>query len=150
MPQSHSKIILHIVFSTNNQELWINKVFRPHLHAYLRSVCRANKSEVFRIGGTANHVHIACALPRTLTVSRLVEELKRSSVKWLKSQAPALADFAWQVEYGAFSVGQAELRALLDYIDNQGEYHRQTRFKDEYVDLLDKHGVEYDKRDLWY
>lgn len=56
---------------------------------------------------------------RTIAVAKLVEELKVSSSKWLKTQSPELAGFAWQRGYGAFSVGPSDLEALRHYIDTQ-------------------------------
>jgi hypothetical protein len=40
----------------------------------------------YRVGGTEDHIHIACTLPRTLTVSKLLEEIKKSSSVWLKNR----------------------------------------------------------------
>jgi len=79
MAQSLSKILLHLVFSTKNRANIIPNAIENKLHAYLAGVCRANGSNAFRVGGTANHVHIACTLPRTMTISKLLEEIKKSS-----------------------------------------------------------------------
>lgn len=149
MPQSLSKILLHIVFSTKNREFWISESLQPRLHAYLAGACRAMNSEALRVGGTDNHVHIACTLPRTLTVSRLLEEIKKSSSQWVKKQGEANTQFTWQAGYGAFSLGQSQLSALVRYIDNQREHHRIHSFDDELRDLLQKYGVPYDERYLW-
>jgi hypothetical protein len=40
MPQSVSKVILHIIFSTKNRELWLDFNVRPRMHAYLATICR--------------------------------------------------------------------------------------------------------------
>jgi REP element-mobilizing transposase RayT len=149
VPQSLSKILLHIVFSTKNREFWISESLQPRLHAYLAGACRAMNSEALRVGGTDNHVHIACTLPRTLTVSRLLEEIKKSSSQWVKKQGEANTQFTWQAGYGAFSLGQSQLSALVRYIDNQREHHRIHSFDDELRDLLQKYGVPYDERYLW-
>ena len=119
---------------------------RPALHAYLATVARNVDCECFRVGGVADHVHLAVRLSRTITMAQLIEELKTSSSKWLKTQSPALAAFAWQRGYGAFSVGPSDLNALLHYIDNQEEHHRTRTFQDEYRAILKKYGIEYDGR----
>jgi putative transposase len=66
---------------------------------------------------TKNHVHIACTLPRTMTISKLLEEIKKSSSKWIKSQHTDCQNFSWQAGYGAFSLGQSQLETLINYID---------------------------------
>ncbi len=35
------------------------------------------------------------------------------------------------------------------YIHNQEEHHRKQRFSDEFMALLEKHGISYEERYLW-
>ena len=149
MPQSLSYLLTHIVFSTKDRTPVLDATVRTALHAYLATVARHVDCECFRVGGVADHVHLAVRLSRTLTMAKLIEELKTSSSKWLKIQSPALASFAWQRGYGAFSVGPSDLNALLHYIDTQEEHHRARTFQDEYRAFLTKYGIEYDERYVW-
>jgi REP element-mobilizing transposase RayT len=149
MPQSLSKVLLHVVFSTKNREKTICKQLRSALHAYMAGICRARGSEAYRVSGTDDHIHIACSLPRTLTMAKLVEEIKKPSSIWMKQQDLGTPKFAWQSGYGIFSLGQSQLPALLQYIDNQEEHHRTRSFKEEFLELLEKYGVEYDEKYLW-
>ncbi len=149
MPQSLSYLLTHIVFSTKDRTPVLDATVRTALHAYLATVARNVDCECFRVGGVADHVHLAVRLSRTLTMAQLIEELKTSSSKWLKTQSPALASFAWQRGYGAFSVGPSDLNALLHYIDTQEEHHRARTFQDEYRAFLTKYGIEYDERYVW-
>ena len=48
-----------------------------------------------------------------------------------------------------FSVAPAGLHALIDYIDTQEQHHSTRRFQDEYRDILTKHEINYDERDVW-
>jgi len=149
MAQSLSKILLHIVFSTKNREALIENKLQSSLFAYLAGACRALGCEAYRVGGTKNHIHIACTLPRTLSVSKLLEEIKKSSSSWVKQQDDRLRSFSWQAGYGAFSLGQSQLPVLLRYIENQREHHRKHTFKEELLDLLQRYGIDYDERYLW-
>jgi REP element-mobilizing transposase RayT len=96
MPQSLSLVIVHLVFSTKDRLPRFEAPLRPHLHAYLAEVARNAGCEAYRVGGVADHVHLAIRLSRTLTIADLVETLKTSSSKWLKTQSAALSDFSWQ------------------------------------------------------
>jgi len=107
------------------------------------------KSEAFRVGGTDNHIHLACTLPRTLTQSQLLEEIKKSSSAWIKKQPGGSGHFSWQAGYGAFSVSQSQLPALMRYIEGQEEHHRIKTFEQELVELLKKYRVGYDEKYLW-
>jgi len=149
MPQSLSKVLLHVVFSTKNREKTIYKHLRGLLHAYLAGLCRARGSEAYRVGGPDDHVHIACTLPRTITMAKLVEEIKKPSSIWMKQQEGGAPNFSWQAGYGIFSLGQSQLPMILQYIDNQEEHHRTKSFKEELLELLEKYGVDYDEKYLW-
>ncbi|HPC00040.1 MAG TPA: IS200/IS605 family transposase [Polyangiaceae bacterium] len=149
MPQSLSYLLTHIVFSTKDRDPVLDATVRPALYAYLATVARNMDCECFHVGGVADHVHLAVRLSRTITMAQLIEKLKTSSSKWLKTQSPALAAFAWQRGYGAFSVGPSDINALLHYIDTQEEHHRTRTFQDEYRDFLKKYGIEYDERYVW-
>ena len=96
MTQSLSRIILHIVFSTKNRCKSIPLDITSNLHAYLAATFRKQGGEAYRVGGTQDHVHTACALPRTLAVSKLVEEVKKTSSAWLKTQHVQCRQFSWQ------------------------------------------------------
>jgi len=149
MPQSLSFLLIHVVFSTKDRAPVLDASVRPSLHAYLATVARNADCECYRVGGIADHVHLAIRLARTVTTAKLVEELKTSSSKWLKTQSTALAAFSWQRGYGAFSVGPSNLDALLHYIDTQEEHHRKRTFQEEYRMFLTQYGVDFDERYVW-
>jgi len=149
VPQSLANVIVHLVFSTKDRCACLGPSIRPALHAYLATVARHAGCECPRVGGVADHVHLAIRLSRTVAIATLVEELKTSSSKWLKTQSPELGGFAWQRGYGVFSAGPADLDALLAYIDNQEDHHRTKTFQDEYRVFLTKYGITYDERYVW-
>jgi REP element-mobilizing transposase RayT len=149
MPQSLAFVLIHVVFSTKDRAPLLDVSFRPALYAYLATVARNAECECYRVGGVEDHVHLAVRLSRTANVAKLVEELKSSSSKWLKTQSSELSKFAWQRGYGAFSVGPAELDALIRYIDSQEAHHRKQSFQDELRVFLKKYGMECDERYLW-
>jgi REP element-mobilizing transposase RayT len=149
MAQSLSNVILHLVFSTKNRKPFINIEIEEKLFKYLAATCREIKCTSHKIGGTDDHIHIACSLARTLAISTLVEEIKTSSSKWMKTNGDQYHDFAWQNGYGAFSVGQSQLSDLKHYIANQREHHRRLSFQDEYRQILAKYEIDYDERYVW-
>jgi REP element-mobilizing transposase RayT len=149
MPQSLSFTLIHLVFSTKDRSPLLDPETRPKLHAYLATIARDADCECYRVGGMADHVHLAIRLSRTLTIANLVENLKTSSSKWLKTESPALASFSWQRGYGCFSVGPTDLDSLCVYIDNQPEHHRARTFQDEFRMFLKKYGIKFDEAYVW-
>lgn len=149
MPQSLSLNLVHLVFSTKDRMPLITSDVLPNLHAYLATVARKNDGECYRVGGVADHVHLAIRLSRTVALADLVSELKTSSSKWMKEQDPGLSKFSWQRGYGAFSIGPKDLEVVLAYIDGQEENHRTRTFQDEYRGFLRHYGIEFDERYVW-
>jgi REP element-mobilizing transposase RayT len=149
MPQSLSLVIIHVIFSTKERRLLIDADTRAKLHAYLATVARNAECEAYRVGGVADHVHLAIRLSRTITIAKLIEELKTSSSKWRKTQSSDLGAFSWQRGYGCFSVGPSDLDSLCAYIDGQEKHHATRTFQDEYRMFLKKYGVEYDEAYVW-
>ena len=93
----------------------------------MASVSGTGENFCFRVGGVEDHVHVAVLLARNATVAKLVEALKVSSSKWIKTKGQEFASFRWQRGLAAFSVGPADRQALLEYIDAQATHHRKTR-----------------------
>ena len=138
-----------MVFSTKDRVPLLTPAVRAELHPYLATVIRNAGCECYRVGGVADHVHLALRLSRTLTTAKLVQDLKVSSSQWLKTKSPTLAHFSWQRGYGAFSVGPADLEPLRHYIDTQEEHHRTRTYQEEYRAFLTKYGIDFDERYVW-
>jgi len=96
MPQSLGLVIVHLIFSTKDRHPVLEPDLRPKVHAYLATVARGIGCEAYRVGGVADHVHLAIRLSRTVSFADLVQELKTASSKWGKTQSPGLAAFSWQ------------------------------------------------------
>ena len=84
MPQSLSNIIIHLIWSTKDRHPWLESDIREKMHAFLAGAVRQCGCEAYRVGGVADHVHLAVRLSRTLCVADLVKEVKSASSKWLK------------------------------------------------------------------
>ena len=149
MPQSLSLVIIHVIFSTKDRRPLLVGEPRANLHGYLATVARNSDCECYRAGGVADHVHLAIRLSRTITIAGLVEQLKTTSSKWLKSQSPELAGFAWQRGCACFSVSPADVDALKAYIDDQERHHRSRTFQEEFRMFLKKYGVKYEEAYVW-
>jgi len=149
MPQSLANVLVHLIFSTKNRVPLIEPEIEVELFPYLAAACRAQGCPAQKVGGTNDHIHIVCSLSRTITIAKLIEEIKTSSSKWIKTKGNRYAKFAWQGGYGAFSIGQSQLVDLKRYIVNQREHHRHKTFQEEFREFLKRYGVEFDERYVW-
>ncbi len=149
MAQTLTRLLVHVVFSTKERRNLIIPAVELELHAYLGGICRNRESPALAIGGTENHVHLLISLSKNIALSNLMMTLKKDSSKWIKTNGDAFRGFHWQDGYGAFSIGESQVRTVTDYIRGQKERHKTLTFKDELVALAERYGVAFDPRYLW-
>lgn len=145
---SHSYVtnLMQCTFSTKERYPFIDDELETRLWPYLGGIARANKIKALAIGGTFDHVHTLLSLPATMSFAKAVQLIKGGSSKWIHDTFGKYRKFEWQEGYGAFSVSASQMDRTVAYISNQKEHHRKRTFEEEFIELLDKHGVEYDRR----
>jgi REP element-mobilizing transposase RayT len=141
MSHSHGSVLVHCVFSTKNRANIIPDC--AALWRYMAVLAKDNKITLLAAGGTKNHVHLLMGVPPVLPLAKIMKELKGSSSRWLHERGHR---FMWQEGYGAFSVNPSQRQTVIDYIDGQAEHHAKWSFEQEFMTLLKRSGVEYDRR----
>jgi REP element-mobilizing transposase RayT len=149
MSQSLAKNLIHVIYSTKNRTPCLSPEVRPDLYAYKAGILKHWQSPAILIGGVADHVHILFCLSKNHALAKVIEEVKKGSSKWLKTQAPELRGFHWQAGYGAFSVSQSNVEQVKRYIERQEEHHRKRTYQDEFRAFLKRYEIEYDERYVW-
>lgn len=149
MAQTLVSLLVHVVFSTKNRANLIAPAIEPDLYKYISGTLRKMESPCLKIGGTANHLHLLVSQSKNIALAFLLEELKKSSSKWIKKQDTSLGLFKWRDGYGAFTIGQSNVATLRRYIESQKTHHQRRSFEDELRGLLKRYRVEYDERYIW-
>jgi REP element-mobilizing transposase RayT len=101
------------------------------------------------LGGVEDHVHVLCNLTKKHAPMKVLEVLKKDSSKFVKTLGSRLNSFHWQDGYGLFGVSPSHFEAVRKYVLNQEAHHKKVTFKEEFIRILKKYGVEYDERYLW-
>jgi len=146
MSHSYVSNIMHCTFSTKERFPFIDSELESRLWPYLGGIARENRMKALAIGGTTDHVHALLSLPATMSFAKAVQLIKGGSSKWVHDTFARHKKFGWQEGYGAFSVSSSQVGSVIAYINNQKEHHRRRTFEEEFLELLDRHGVEYDRR----
>jgi putative transposase len=140
MSRSYVLNFVHCVFATKGRTQLIRDT--APLWAYMRGIARNRGFEIIAIGGTDNHIHALISVPAGMHLVDVVRDLKANSSRFMKSNVPR---FSWQDGYAAISVSPSQVATVRDYIANQAEHHRKHTFDEEFVTLLDRAGVRYDR-----
>jgi len=149
MANTYTSLHYHIIFSTKNRVRHISQEFEQRIWSYIGGIARAHKMTALQIGGVEDHIHALVSTTATLSPGQIAQFLKGDSSKWIHQEFPALRDFGWQDGYGAFTVSKSNLPEVVSYIQKQREHHRKKTFQEEYLEFLEKHGIEYDERFVW-
>jgi putative transposase len=136
-----------LIFHTANNRKSIKAEWREKLHEYLGGCIRTAGCIPRAIGGTFDHVHILIGFRATHRLADIVKDIKVASSKWIHELGHSA--FAWQGGYCAITVSPSKIARVKRYIETQMEHHRVKSFQEEYVELLDAAGVEYDPKYLW-
>jgi REP element-mobilizing transposase RayT len=149
MPNTYSQIYVQVVFSVKRRQNLIQKSWKEELYKYICGIVSGKEQKVYAIGGVEDHIHILISLRPNIALSDLVRDIKANSSKWINEKGFVKGKFQWQEGFGAFSYGHPQLDTIIAYINNQEQHHQKKRFKEEYMELLEKYYVEYHEKYLF-
>jgi len=142
---TYTQIIYQVVFSTKNRERTLSANSRPELYKYISGILSNKKCHLYRIGGVEDHIHIVLHVHPSIALSNLVKDIKLATTEYIKKERIFLNFGGWQNGYGAFTYSTKEKDRLIEYVKNQELHHRSVSFKEEYLDLLNEHQIEFDE-----
>jgi REP element-mobilizing transposase RayT len=143
---SYTRLLYHIVFRTKYGKNTIPETHEKELYAYIMGIINNKKSNLYRIGGTENHIHLLIDMHPTIALSDFMKELKEHSSKWL-AKNPNFPDFeSWAVSFAGFTYNLNDKQTIINYIKNQKEHHKTVSFEEEYRQFLIDNGIDIDER----
>lgn len=146
MANTYTQIHIQLVFAVQYRDALITDNIKDALYQYIIGIINKTEHKLLIINGMPDHIHILLGFRPTQALSDFVELLKSSSSRWLNEQKILKFKFAWQKGYGAFSYTKSDLPKVIQYIENQKEHHKKITFREEYLQLLKRHDIEYDEK----
>ena len=145
---TYTQILYQIVFSTKHRQPTLAKEGREALFKYIWGILKNKKCHLYRINGVEDHIHIVTHLHPTVALAYLVKDIKLASDEHIK-ETGLFPDFGgWQDGYSAFTYAFSAKNDLINYVKNQEEHHKKKTFREELIELLKEHGVEFDEKYL--
>lgn len=149
MPSAFTQNFYHAVFSTRQRRNLITPDLESRLYPFMGGIVRDLRCTLLAINGMPDHVHLLVRYRADLSHSDLLQQLKGRSSKWVNETFPTFGHFAWQEGYGGFTVSKSSVPEVEAYIARQKEHHRRLDFKTEFLELLRRHGIEFDESDVF-
>ena len=143
MSHSLSKIFIHAVWHIKTTSPQIQKEDRQNLYKYVGGILKQIECIPICINGTGNHIHMFFVLSKNYSLVKVMSTVKIASSRWLKTIGNHYKNFAWQSGYGAFSVCESISERTINYIKKQEEHHKKKNFKEEYLQILKKHHMNF-------
>jgi REP element-mobilizing transposase RayT len=149
MANTYTQIYIQYVFAVQNRASLINEKWQTQLYKYISGIAEKHEHKLFVINGMPDHVHVLISMNPKQAPSDLMYHIKRSSSLWVNENKLVTGKFSWQEGFGAFSYGKSQIPDIARYIENQQQHHKKRSFIEEYIELLNDFGIEYDERYIY-
>jgi REP element-mobilizing transposase RayT len=152
MPNTYTQLYVQFVFAVKGRQNLINETFRDELEKIMCGIANGLKCKAISIYCNPDHVHFLVGMSPDVSPSKLMEQVKSSSSKWLNEKKYIQGRFEWQRGFGAFTYSKSQLNRVVGYIMNQPQHHKKQSFREEYLLLLEKFEVPFNSKFLfeWY
>ena len=146
---TYTQILYQIVFSTKKRERTLTtKENRTELFKCMWGVLKNKKCHLYRMNGVEDHIHIVTHVHPSVASASLIKDLKLASSGHIKKTNLFPYFSGWQEGYGAFTYSIKEKDNLIEYVKNQEEHHKTKTYREELIELLQEHGIEFDEKYL--
>lgn len=148
-PGTFTQLYEQLVFAVRFRECLLNHSRRNEIFSYTSGIVKKLGHRSLIVNGYADHVHIFYGRIPSISTSDTISAIKKSSAWFINEKKWFNGKFQWQDGYGAFSYSRSQVDDVYSYIAKQDEHHKTIRFRDEYVDMLEREQIIYESRFLF-
>jgi REP element-mobilizing transposase RayT len=149
MANTYTQLYIQFVFAVRGRQCLIKERFREELEKLICGIVHSHNCKPLAIYCNADHTHLFVGMHPNLAPSKLMEQVKSGSSKWLNTKHYLPLQFSWQEGYGAFTYAKSQTGLVVKYILNQPEHHKKQSFKEEYLLLLKKFDIAFEEKYLF-
>ena len=117
------ELYVHLVWGTFGRQPLISVAVEAELFRVIAAKSLDLGCAPCAIGGTDDHLHLLARLHPSMSVARLVAEVKGISSHLVTHRLAPASFFRWQSGYGAFTVSSDDVPAVERYVLNQRLHH---------------------------
>ncbi|HNW69773.1 MAG TPA: IS200/IS605 family transposase [Bacteroidales bacterium] len=145
---TYTQILYQLVFSTWNREETLVESGQEPLYKYISGILKNKNCHLYQVNGIEDHIHIVTHIHPSIAVATLIKDIKLACTSWNKETGHFKNFHGWQDGYGAFTYSIKDKDRLIGYVKNQKNHHKVKSFKEEYLQLLIEHGIQFEEKFL--
>lgn len=149
MANTYNQCYIQLVFAVKYRQNLITKNIREKVEKYITGIIQQKNQKLLSIYCNPDHTHILVSLDTKIAIADLVRDLKANSSKFINENNLTSNNFRWQEGYGSFSYSKKEISGVALYIENQEKHHLKKSFKEEYIELLQEHEIDFEEKYLF-
>ena len=117
------QLFYHCVWPTNGFKPLLTEEHASTVHQLIGDRVQSLGGTLYAVGGMADHVHIAAAIPPQMAISVFMGQIKSWSSGQINRKKLLPARFTWHESYGVHSFDRRRLPNVMAYVDQQAEHH---------------------------
>ena len=149
VPDVFTQGFYHTVFSTKQRANLVTPELEERPYPFLGGILRDLRCTLLQLGGMPDHVHLLVRYRADLSHSEMLQQIKARSSKWVNETFPRCGHFGWQEGFGGFTVSKSAVPHVQACIAGQKEHHKRQDFRTAFLELLRRHGVEFEEADVF-
>jgi putative transposase len=130
MRKDSFKIFYQVVLVAYQNKPLITDEIRSILFDYLEIKGKSMDCDVFKLGGTADHVHVLMTIPPKYSVGEVIENLKSSSINYINKNLKNTG-FSWQTGFFLTTISPEDIARVETHIDSQINFHLEKTCEEE-------------------
>jgi putative transposase len=124
-------LFVHAIWRVNDAEPCLSKSIRKVLFAHLLKQAAENGINIMCLNGVEDHVHCLLRLQAAQNLAQVMKSIKTNSAEWLNGTKLLAGPFEWEEGFAAYSVSPSGVKAVMDYIEKQEDWHLTRTLEDE-------------------
>ena len=118
-----TQLYLLCVWTTWDRMPLIDSAYEAELYAAIADKCCELRCIALAIGGTRDHIHLLVTFTPTITIAKLIGEIKGSTSHAMTHSIAPDTFFKWQGAYGVITIGKRSVPHVRAYNLNQKRHH---------------------------
>jgi REP element-mobilizing transposase RayT len=147
---TYTQYLYQFVFGSKDHLPFISFKNQDILFGYIAGILKKKSCHSYIVGGASNHIHIITHIHPTVSSAYLIKDIKEASHALILRERSLFLNFpGWQVGYSGFTYHISSKNSLINYVKNQAEHHKTISFKDELIELLNEHDINFKEEYLF-